>query len=82
MADGTGGSARQRWPEVPEVWQALGQVEVDYIVPIKRGGDPWALDGLQTLCEGCHCEKTRIENRGSSIVGRDLWLQRIDELCR
>ena len=34
-----------------------GRFEVDRIVPLKRGGDLWALGNLQTLCVSCHIEK-------------------------
>ncbi|MGW4446459.1 HNH endonuclease [Streptomyces sp. NPDC004682] len=32
-------------------------LEVDHIRPISRGGT-WTLDNAQTLCAGCHREKT------------------------
>jgi 5-methylcytosine-specific restriction protein A len=35
--------------------------EVDHIVPIAEGGDPWAMSNLQTLCKGCHSRKTAKE---------------------
>ena len=37
--------------------------EVDHVKPMHQGGDPWALDNLQTICRQCHIEKTRKENR-------------------
>ena len=37
--------------------------EVDHIVPLHRGGEPWALDNLQALCRACHIAKTARENR-------------------
>ena len=30
---------------------------VDHIVPIQQGGDPMAVDGLQSLCQLCHNQK-------------------------
>ena len=36
--------------------------EVDHIVPLSRGGDPYALDNLQALCRPCHSRKTRRDN--------------------
>ena len=59
-----------------------GKLEVDHIVSLRHGGKLYDLSNLQTLCAfPCHSLKTKIENRGSSIVGRDLWQERIDELC-
>jgi 5-methylcytosine-specific restriction endonuclease McrA len=32
--------------------------EVDHIQPIRDGGDPYAIDNLQSLCKSCHSKKT------------------------
>ena len=42
-----------------------GALECDHVTPLQRspGQDPWDVNGLQTLCRGCHIEKTRSENR-------------------
>jgi 5-methylcytosine-specific restriction endonuclease McrA len=37
----------------------VAQLEVDHIVEIARGGAPLDPANLQTLCRGCHREKTR-----------------------
>lgn len=34
---------------------------VDHIKPIKQGGEPYALDNLQSLCWSCHSRKSIIE---------------------
>ena len=39
-----------------------GRLEVDHVVALHRGGDPYALPNLQTLCVGCHLAKSRREN--------------------
>jgi 5-methylcytosine-specific restriction endonuclease McrA len=44
--------------------QALA-VDVDHIVPLEQGGDPWARSNLAGLCRSCHGSKTRRE-QGSS----------------
>lgn len=31
---------------------------VDHIIPINKGGDPLALDNLQSLCHSCHSIKS------------------------
>jgi 5-methylcytosine-specific restriction protein A len=35
--------------------------EVDHVVPIEDGGDPWAMSNLSSLCSPCHSKKTRAE---------------------
>ncbi len=35
--------------------------DVDHIVPIEQGGDPWALSNLQALCARDHGRKTKAE---------------------
>ncbi len=40
------------------------RLEVDHIRPIRQGGEAWNLANLQTLCRGCHIDKTRRENTG------------------
>ena len=37
--------------------------DVDHIVPIGDGGDPYAPDNLQSLCHSCHSRKTAREGR-------------------
>ena len=39
-----------------------GRLEVDHIVPLERGGDPYELDNLQVLTRDEHIAKTRAEN--------------------
>jgi 5-methylcytosine-specific restriction endonuclease McrA len=36
--------------------------QVDHIVPLEDGGDPYRLEGLQGLCDPCHWAKTAREN--------------------
>ena len=38
-----------------------GRLEVDHVKAIDQGGDPLDPANLQTLCRGCHMEKTREE---------------------
>ena len=49
-------------------------MEVDHITPLWADPeqDPYAQDGLQVLCRGCHLEKTREENR------RQVRLKKLD----
>ena len=50
-------------------WRCLmcglpGRLECDHVTPLQRepGQDPWDMNGLQTLCVGCHLKKTAREN--------------------
>ena len=36
-----------------------GALEVDHVQPLEKGGAPYALDNLQTLCRECHKTKSR-----------------------
>lgn len=47
----------------------VGQLEVDHILEIARGGAPLDPANLQTLCRGCHRDKTRAFLRGRSARG-------------
>ena len=40
-----------------------GRLEVDHVVPLARGGDPFNPANLQALCRSCHFAKTAAENR-------------------
>ena len=55
-----------------------GILEVDHVIPMKRGGDVWQLDNLQSLCRSCHINKTRSENPHSAA--KDRWNALIHEL--
>lgn len=39
--------------------------EVDHIIPLAQGGEPYRLDGLQGICSPCHWRKTGAENAGA-----------------
>ena len=58
-----------------------GRLECDHIVPFqhKPNQDPYAIDGLQTLCRSCHIAKTQSENKRPSPA-RQRWLALVDEL--
>lgn len=40
-----------------------GRLDVDHIVPLRRGGATYDLANLQVLCRACHIEKSRGESR-------------------
>jgi 5-methylcytosine-specific restriction endonuclease McrA len=41
----------------------IGKV-ADHIIPMSKGGDPWADENLQTLCNVCHNKKRKEESLG------------------
>ena len=42
------------------------RLECDHVTALHLGGDPWALDNLQSLCKSCHRVKTAGElSRGT-----------------
>ena len=51
-----------------------GRLEVDHVRPMERGGQPYQFGNLQTLCRGCHIDKTRGE-RARPIPGQLAWRQ-------
>ena len=61
-----------------------GRLECDHVDPLQRGGDPFDMDNLQTLCRGCHIAKTRRENgerRDRTMTDADReWRALVDEL--
>ena len=59
-----------------------GKLECDHITPMRRGGDPWALDNLQTLCRVCHVEKTRGDWRPPPTAAEAAWRAFVGELMR
>ena len=60
-----------------------GRLEVDHLVPLEKGGQPYAMENLGSKCRPCHFAKTSIERGGKpTVIGaeRQAWarLERID----
>ena len=53
--------------------------EADHVRPLQRGGDPYALANLQTLCRPCHLAKTRRENERPDAA-RTAWREFVAEM--
>ena len=53
----------------------VGRLEADHITPLQRepGQDPYDPNGLQSLCRGCHVEKTSRENRRELTPAELAW---------
>ena len=59
---------------------AAGRLECDHIKPLHRGGGPFDLENLQTLCRACHVAKTGGENRKPDPA-RDAWRRLVAEMA-
>ena len=57
-----------------------GRLECDHVEPLQRGGDPWDMGNLQTLCAPCHVDKTRSENRRPDTPAEVEWRAFVAEL--
>ena len=53
--------------------RAAGRAECDHKIPLHLGGDPWKKSNLQTLCRGCHIEKTAGENSKPLSAEQRAW---------
>ena len=58
-----------------------GRMEVDHVVPLRCGGDPFDPANLQSLCRRCHIEKTRAENRRAPTAAETSWRALVRELA-
>jgi len=52
------------WPPSEECGRIA--TEVDHIVPLAIGGQPFARSNVQALCASCHARKTRAERSARS----------------
>ena len=61
-----------------------GRMECDHAIRLEDepGQDPYALDGLQSLCRGCHTEKTAEENRRPMTAEEAEWRAFVEELLQ
>ena len=60
--------------------KAAGRFEVDHIVSIAAGGEPYDLENTQTLCVGCHLDKSTRDRGGVPHVPDPAWKRLVDEL--
>ena len=60
--------------------QKKGRLEVDHIIPLQQGGNPFDIQNVATLCVACHINKTRLENRKGNHELRDRWKAFVLEL--
>ena len=59
-----------------------GRLEADHIVRLEDDPDqdPYDPNRLQTLCRGCHIEKTRRENRRPLTPAEAAWRGLVNEM--
>ena len=60
-----------------------GALECDHVTPlhVKPDQDFYALENLQTLCRGCHIEKTKNENQRKPTTPEALaWGELVSEM--
>ncbi len=67
-------------------WRCLncgraGRLEVDHVIALRNGGEPWDMGNLQTLCRApCHFAKTAAENRKTLTPERGALAALVSEL--
>lgn len=47
-----------------------GRLECDHIQPVAKGGDPFDMGNLRTLCRSCHIEISAAANRQERAPAR------------
>ena len=57
-----------------------GRLEADHVVPMEKGGAPYDLGNVQTLCRGCHLKKTAGESGRAPIPGAAAWAGMVREI--
>ena len=58
-----------------------GRLECDHVVPLRKGGDPFDPANLQTLCRGCHIDKSAGES-AKPDPARDAWRALVAKIAR
>ena len=58
-----------------------GRLECDHRIPLAKGGAPYEPANLQTLCRGCHVEKTRADRGLRPDPAREAWRALVSELA-
>lgn len=61
-----------------------GRLEVDHVVAVIDGGEPYDLENLQTLCRGCHLAKSLAEREARDPLGprAAAWARLVEEMRR
>ena len=59
----------------------VGKTECDHIVPLHKNGAPYDRNNLQTLCSGCHRQKTLEDNGHGPDREREAWAELVAEIA-
>ena len=54
-----------------------GRLEAHHEPPLREGSDPYALDGIQTLCRGCHIRRHEAD---CTFPERLEWRRRVNAI--
>lgn len=46
----------------------MPSTDVDHVIPIRGGGDPWDHNNLQGLCHEDHARKTQLERNNFNVT--------------
>ena len=57
-----------------------GRLECDHVLPLHKGGAPYDPANLQSLCRGCHIEKSRADGGHVPDPEREAWRALVAEL--
>ena len=58
-----------------------GRLEVDHVIPARHEPErAFDLSAVQTLCRGCHLEKTRQEAGRNADPARQAWRALVNEM--
>ena len=57
-----------------------GRLEAHHEPPLERGADPYDLDGIVTLCRGCHIERHRGDRRRELTPAEEAWQTMVAEM--
>lgn len=56
-----------------------GRLEAHHVIPLERGGAPYGLANVATMCRSCHIKHHRHDD---GVEGRDNWLRMMEEMIR
>ena len=60
----------------------VGRLEADHIVPLAKGGAPYALDNIQSLCSEDHRLKSLEDAGHGPDPAREAWQELVAEISK
>ena len=58
-----------------------GRLEAHHAPSLRNGADPYAVEGLRTLCRQCHIDRHRGENRRPLTPAETDWHRFVDSIA-